>query len=403
MFRRLSSRFYHTSSYRPALGFDIGQHAIKAVLLENSHSDFLMREATQVPTPEEAIKEGVIVRKREVAALLQQIVRKMGTGLNRASVAIPLEHSLLRWIELPHMDPETLRAATRFEARKYLPYPMEKAAVQISATEADVNEEGRMQALLSAAPEEIVRSHAETLEWAGLEVVSAEPEAFALVRALSAADNRENRWGSFWHGQPIAYLHLGEEVSGLCIVQDSRVRFMRAVAWGGVRLTTALLQAEACTKAQAAAILRTDTTFVDDRGVCIWRDTSGRRTLESASAELERLGREIQRLLNYYRSLFPERSYEGLVQRIVLSGGTAGLKGLARYFTRSFQIDTVIGEPFQTLTQRLTREAPVPSGRQSTVYAVAVGLALAELSAQAEAQERDNRDSRELIWRREAA
>jgi type IV pilus assembly protein PilM len=403
VFHRPSSRFSHTSPYRPALGIDIGQHSIKAVLLENSPSGFVLREAVQIPTPEGALHEGVIVRKREVAALLQQTVRGFSLAPDSASIAIPLEHSLIRWIELPHMDREALRAATRFEARKYLPYPVEKAAVQISTVEEDVVEEGRMHALLSAAPEEIVRSHAETLEWAGLEVASVEPEAFALVRALRASDNRENRWGSFWHGQPTSYLHLGEEVSGLCIVQDSRVRFMRAVAWGGARLSAALAQADECTREQAIAILQTETTFVDDKGVCIWRDKNGRRTLENAASELERLGREIQRLLNYYRSLFPERSYEGLVQRIVLSGGTAGLKGLARYFTRAFQIDTIIGEPFQSLAHRLAQELPVPGGRHSAVYAVAVGLAQAELMTQIEAQERENRDARELIWRREAA
>jgi hypothetical protein len=60
-------------------------------------------------------------------------------------------------------------------------------------------------------------------------------------------------------------------------------------------------------------------TVVDEQGRIAWGGgNDGAARDEHAGAlvpELDRVCREIQRLLNYYRSLYPERSYEGILNR----------------------------------------------------------------------------------------
>ena len=79
---------------------------------------------------------------------------------------------------------------------------------------------------------------------------------------------------------------------------------------------------------------------------------------EAFTPELDRLRREIQRLLNYYRSLFPERSYEGILDKVVLCGGAAGLNGLADISPASLQVEISIQNPLQIVgVQGLTARA----------------------------------------------
>lgn len=397
MFQRIPK----SAAARLALGIDIGLYAIKAILLEETVEGLAVRHAARVMTPPNAVKDGIVVGRREVAARLRQIVRQSGCRIGAASLSIPTEQALVRWIDLPRMDHENLRAATRFEARKYLPYPVDHAEVEIVPMEqAGAEEEGRMRALLAAAPRAVVRSHAETLEMAGLEVASVELEPLALLRAQNAPHVQQ---GALWRGQPIAYVQLGEESSGMCVVQDMNLRFVRAISWGGVRLTQALVTALGCTAEEAQAIKEQDDATLDENGRFSWSEGEARRETDAMGAELERLHREIQRLLNYYRSLFPERSYEGILDRVILCGGTADLDGLARYFAKTLQVEVMVRNPFHSLASRLSSGGFKAIEGRGASFVVAIGLALGELQAAQRAERSRSRGSGEFIWRRKAA
>ncbi len=386
---------------RRALGVDIGQHAIKTVLLEGTNDGMAVRHAARVATPAGAVKNGVVQDKREVAACLRQIGRSFGCSLRSASLSVPTEQLLVRWVDLPRMNADALRAATPFEARKYLPYPVDKAEVVIVPMEqAGDGEDDRMRSLLAAAPRDVVRSRAEALEMAGLEVANVEMEPFTLLRALSPAGQQ----GALWRGQPLAYVQLGEESSGMCVVQDTNLRFVHSISWGSSRLTQALASALDVTPEEARAIKERDDAAIDADGIFSWTQEDGeRRETEVLLPELDRLRREILRLLNYYRSLFPERSYEGILDRVVLSGGTGDLNGLDRYFAHSLQVDVAVRNPFQSFASRLLSESFAAIDGRQTSFVVAVGLALGALQTEAHLERSSISRTREFVWRRKAA
>ena len=390
------------ASARLALGVDIGQHAIKTILLETHPEGAAVLHAARIPTPPGAVQGGKVLQRREVAACLRQLIRQAGYPVHTASLAIPTEQVLVRWIDLPRMDSASLHAATRFEARKYIPYPIDKAEVVIVPMEqADNGEEGRMRALLSAAPKEVVGSRAETLEMAGLEVATAEIEPIALLRAIHSQSGQN---GALWRGQPLACVHLGEESSGMFVVRDTSLRFVHAISWGSSRLTQALAGALGGTTEEIEAIKESESASLDEAGIFSYVDAAGkRRQTDVLVAELDRLRREIQRLLNYYRSLFPERSYEGILNRIVLCGGTANLNGFDRYFGNALQIEVRARNPFQSLASRLSPESFQTIKGQNGSFVVAIGLALGELQAVERSAAGGDQSSREFVWRRKVA
>ena len=385
-----------------SLGIDLGHHAIKAVLLERTAETIVIRYAGYVLMPAEALQKGVLVEQRAVAAQIRQIVRQCGHNARAASIAIPIEHLVVRLIDLPAMDDEALRAASRFEARKYLPYPVDKAEIVIIPVGQIVDSEGapRMQALLAAAPRNVVRSRAETLEMAGLEVAGIEIEPLTLMRTFRADSGPQN---TVWGGQPSVYVHLGQKSSGMCVVRGTRLLFVHAISWGSSRLTQALAAGIGCSLDEAREIEESPSAVISANGNFSWGDGEDRRETGSLMPEMERLGREMQRLLNYYRSLFPERSYEGILDRLIVSGGRANLKGLSHFFTELFQLEVETRNPFQSFETHLSLSGYTAISGRNQSFAVAIGLALGDLQRETCASLSQIGRPREYVWRRSAA
>ena len=273
-----------------ACGIDIGTHTIKLVALEQHEAGLAFRHAARVATPADTIQDDVIVKPRLLAACIQQMVHSAKLPLRSASFSIPVEQITVKWISLPRMSRSDLRAAAAFEATKFLPYPVENADLGIVASE-DVagDESGSTRALLVAAPRAVARTRAETLEMAGLSVVGAELESFAILRTLRESEGAPS---VLWRGQSVAYVQLGHRVSNLCVLQDTDLRFVRGIAWGGERLTQALALQIGCDTQAAQEIKERADSTIDENGVFYWNDTNNantRRQTEAFLPELDRL------------------------------------------------------------------------------------------------------------------
>lgn len=371
---------------------------MKAVLLEDSPEGVVVRGAERIRTPAGSVENGVVAGRKAMAAEIREVVRRCGGRVRAATIAVPTEHIIVRWVDLPLMDSASLRAATRFEARKYLPYPVDRADVQIVPMGDDaIVPDGRMRGLLVACPRDVVRSRAEALEAAGLEVAAAGIEPFAVLRSLGAASQRR---GVLWRGQPTAYVMLGEETSGIFVVQDGHLRFVRSISWGGARITNALAEKLGCSREEAEEIKERRSSAVEVDGTYTWEAGEERKATDALASELGRMRREIQRLLNYYRSLFPERSYEGLLNRVVLSGGPANLRGLDTYFSAALEIEVAVRSPFESVASRLSPRSFAAIGGYENSMAVALGLAMEGLTTRVRARRTDTGSGTEYVWRR---
>ena len=389
-----------TSIRQIACGIDIGAHAIKLVALEQCEAEIVFRHVAHSATPTDTVQDEVIVKPRVLADLIRKMVRESRLPIQAASVAIPVEHATLKWINLPRMSRIDMRAAASFEAAKFLPSAVENAEIGIVAADNGYDDSGKMSTLLVAAPRDAARTRAQTLEMAGLSVVGGELEWFALLRALRETEGAPN---VLWRGQSIAYVQLGHRVSSLCILQDTDIRFVRSIAWGGERLTQALAEQTGCDVMVAQQMKERTDSAIDESGVFHWQEGGNAQSSDALAQELDRLRREIQRLLNYYRSLFPEGSYEGILDKVVLCGGAAGLYGLADYFTRVLRMEISIQNPLHIVgVKGLPTEQRTDLSHAHSM-SVAIGSALGELEELKATGGKAQHGPTEFVWRRKAA
>jgi Tfp pilus assembly PilM family ATPase len=189
----------------------------------------------------------------------------------------------------------------------------------------------------------------------------------------------------------------------MCVVQGAQLRFVHAISWGSSRLTQTLADRQGCSLLEAQAILQRDDVAIAPHGNLAWGKAGARMETGALVPEFERLGREMHRLLNYYRSLFPERSYEGILDRLVLSGGPANLKGLDRFFAEIFQLDVTVRNPFQSLESRLSSGSFAAIEEHKNSFAMAIGVALGSLQRGVGHAKATCTSTREFVWRRAAS
>ena len=373
-------------------GIDIGAHTIKIALLEAGERGLMVRALERVPMPANAFDNGILVRRREVGTLLKQSARRMDPRVRRAAISVSNEQTTIRRVEIPTMEPDQLEAAAPFEVRKFISYPAEQA--EVGMAKIGQSEGETMSAYLVAAPRLVVQSYAAAAQQAGLHVVLIEAEPFALLRALHLPPCREQ---CFWYGQSLAYAHIGHSALAFCIAQGEQMHSARSISWGAERIVEVLAASLNSSAEEAKSLIEHSDTYLDERGILYWPGDSGRRETLALRPELERLRREIERIFNYFRSLYPERSYQGVLGKLMVSGGLSALRGLDSYLTHALQIEVCVPNPFEWTPA--ADPIAAKAAHYKAEFAIAVGLGSAVLDTEAQRMKM----SAGVWWRQQAA
>lgn len=358
-----------SSSYlnRHALGIDIGSSSIKAVEVENSPGGIAITSASCVATPEGAIRDGVVEDVPAIAGTIRQLTRRGRFSAVSANIGIGGSSVILRWIELPQIGEDDLQEAARLEARRYLPFSPDEAviyAVRLQDTQRDGAQRTRV--LLIAARRTMVESRAQALERAGLEPLAMDIEPFAIQRAFSASIGGA---GLFWRDQPVAFIVVGSSTINMHVAQEFELKFSRSIPFSGSKLAESIEQS-LCTFDS----LRADGEHGEGE------PQQAHAVEPEEGEELRRLTREIGRLLAYYQSLFPERSYEGLLDKVILTGGGAALKGIDAYLSENLGRKIELGNPFNQIPTKISAFEFESIRSQGPAYAAAMGLALRDVT-----------------------
>ena len=352
------------------VGIDIGTSNIKIVHAEMHKQQLRIPQVAICPTPKDAVKEGIIVNVPEVAAAIQFAMRSAGIKASNAVAAIAGPGVLVRHVQLPQMSASVLRKSIPFEATKFISASIEDSVIEFEILGAG-DEPGQMKVLLVAAPKQMVESRTAVLEEAGLEPLAIDVEAFATFRALIeyTTDKSSASAGT-------ALLDIGASHTEINLVHNGSLVLTRTVPIAGTSLTTAIKSAENCSDEEAEQ--RKYSLDLHDLIACP-PGTSTDQSLKVVQSLIDEVLREIRRSINYLQSQLPEGSTDTNIEKIILSGGTSRLKGLADYTNSRLGVEVRIGNPALYDLIQLSPEAAV-SEEDLPLFTVAFGLAVKELS-----------------------
>ena len=331
------------------VGLDIGSSCIKAVELTRDKFDFVISGYGQIEVPSENARQDAIA----------ELMRAAKFRSKRVATAVSGKHVIFRYVSMAEMAEDKLLPAVRLEADKYIPFDVAEVELdaQKLATTVDGAGKAEMKVLLVAAKKTVVADHARILTELGLQPVSVGVDGFALGNAWELGELVNP--GIQDAGRTVALVDIGAGKTSINILRDNVSYFAREVPMGGMELTNAIARRMGLDPTQAEQLKREPGDELAN-------------VQEACSQVLEDLGNEINLSFDFF-----ENQFDGDVQEVWLTGGTALLPFLEESFERIFEKRTKTWNPVEGLKVRAENVDVEALNQLAPQLAVALGLAAA--------------------------
>lgn len=371
-----------------AIGVEIGTSSIKVVVLKPG-SPPVLQHAVMVPTPIGSMRDGLVIEPQAVANELKRLLAQYRITTKYAVTAVPNQQAVTRNIMVPRMDAKELKEAIKWEAERYIPYPIDDVSLDFDVLD-DVpgaSDDGQMEVVIAAAPTEAIARQVEVLRLAGLEPTVIDLKSFSTLRALRGNLLGEHLTKStltgtnYTEGGEVALvMEIGASSSVISLVRGDRMLMARNINVAADDFTTALQKAFDLDFASAEEVkigYATATTPTEDEEDLLNFDMareqySPARVFEVVRPVLGELITEVRRSMEFYRV----QSGDIVIDRTFLAGGGAKLRGLAPAISDALGFRVEVASPWLTVQ---TDQASVDTGYLQTnapEFTVPLGLAL---------------------------
>jgi type IV pilus assembly protein PilM len=347
------------------LGVDVGTYAVKLVLFKAEAGKNTLKMWGHVPidaAPEASPDE----RKQATINALKAFLIQKGVQVKNAATAVSGNAVIVRYVKFPLLTKQELRATLATEAEPFIPFDINEVQLSFHIL-AEMMEEGqrKMETVLVAAKKDLIQARVEILEAAGLKPTVIDVDSFAMENVFESTTEAQDRVGS------ALYLNIGHTVTNLSIIEQGITRVVRDVFISGSTFTKAVMKALQYEYAKAEEVKKAYGLMIDPEEKEKALQEGNRDALgvsQAIAGVLKDLVAEIHRSVDFFLSQGPERS----IGRIVLSGGSAKMKNLARFLTGELKVPVTVLDPFSFLGEA---PADLPDELRSAM-GIAAGLAL---------------------------
>lgn len=341
-------------------GIDFGTSAIKIVelIVKNQKVHLVNYGWTELGfSSDKSIKDLKIFSfDDKLKFSLQKLVDRLKLKSNSSYISMPGFSGLVTLLEFPEMKKEDLEKAIQFEAHKYVPTTLSEVTLGweiVAKTDGDSilakkDAEKKIQVLLVAAPKKEVARYENIVKSTKIEIKAIELETFSLVRSLVGDDT-----GNF------LIIDIGARATNLILVEKGIIKVNRNVNVGGIEMTNTIAESMNISVQRAEAFKKEDKDLLNSKESSIIIPT------------LEFIVNEGMRIISAYK----EKNKGMRLDGVILSGGSAKMKGIEEYFSKTLNINAVTGNPWKKVVVNEKISAIVDK-KLGTSYSVALGLAL---------------------------
>jgi type IV pilus assembly protein PilM len=339
-----------------AFGLDISDLSLKVVKLKKTKKGLLVSSFGTLPLKEGIIKKGEVSDKKALAQSIKKLFYRAKIKTKYVVASLPEEKSFLEVIQMPKLSEEELKKAVFFEAENYIPFSVTDVYLDSQFIRPVFDHLDHSDVLLAALPKKIVNPYVDALKMAGLFPLALEIESQATSRALIKGE---------FTNRPLLIIDLGATRTSFIIFSGYSLRFTSSIPVSSMGFTKLI-----------SKVLKIDISQAESLKVnygLLGRSKKGKAIFEALIPGLTDLMEQIKKHLDYYQThahhehLPPDG--KGLVEKIILCGGGANLKGLVKFLSQEFNLSVVKGNPLVNLGQ--SREIKDPLS-----YTTAIGLAL---------------------------
>ncbi len=374
------------------LGIDIGTDSIKLVELESVAGRPRLVTYGMVEIESSIAGSGdspdAAVDNQKIAETLAALLKKTGARSRSAVAALPNFSVFSSVISLPKLGDKQLAEAVQWEAKKFVPMPIENVvldwkilneetreagagdlsgqekaaqeAQKLTVAQADQNSnlakcKTIAQILLTAAPRHLVERYVAVFKLAGISLLSLETESFALARCLVG-----NEAGA------ILIADVGALTTDVTVVKKGVPVFSRSINVGGGTVTRAIADSMGIATERAEQFKR-------DTGMARSSSAAG-----AASGVAKVIQQSFSPVISEMKYTLEREQHAGApIEKILLTGGSAFLSSLDSHISESLGVKVFIANPWARVSY--PKDLGGVLDQIAPRMGVAVGLAMREI------------------------
>lgn len=357
-----------------ALGLEVGAANLK--LVEFVGSPPTLRAFASRPTPQGLVVEGVVTDPAALAQEIRDLMAEARTRKRYVVTAVPNPGVILRTIQVPKMPPKEMEEAVRWEAERYIPFPIDEVVLDFAPLTplSEVREGEQVQVMVAAARQEAVAGVLEALKGAGLVPVVLDVKPFAGLYPLEEELSKDPE-------RVAVALEIGADTTSLVLTRGDQPQAVRVLTTPSSKdFTEAIGRAFGLDFLTAEEVKRTyglATIPTEDEELLLDFNAERERyspaqIYDAIRPVLVELTQEIRRSLEFFRvqlgDLQPEVGY--------LYGGGSRLRGLATLLTDTLGVNFTLPNPWAGIQVDPRRFDLEKLQELSPEFMVPVGLAL---------------------------
>ncbi len=354
------------------LGVDIGGSSIKMVELANNNGRAQLVTYGFLERSLAGSNAKLIDQPDKTAELLRRVAEKSRVVTKRAITALPAPAVFNAIISLPEIlrkdlaSTKKVTAAVEWEAKKVLPLPLEEMILDwkvlgsesvLGSGKSGDEKIKNLQVLLTGAAKEVVQKYIEIFKKAGLNLISLETESFALARSMVGKDK-----------STVLLVDIGAVNTDISVIENAMPLLNRSVSVGGLEITNGIAKILNISAEQAEQFKRDLENNTQNLG-------QGDVLPDVVKRPMQAILNEVQYTMNFYLEQPDNKNKK--FERIILSGGTANLFNLPKYFTDALNIRTFIGNPWARVIYPEELQPVLES--VGSRLATAIGLAMRDI------------------------
>lgn len=335
------------------LGIDIGISSIKIVELarwggrvELKNYGYLGVSPFKEESFQKISEDTFLLSTPQIVRVIKSILISADIKTREAVFTIPDFSTFFTTFDLPPMTEDELKEAINFEARQHIPIPISEVILDWFLVEGKPGKkESNLRVLLVAVPNDLIGRYQQIAKESGLELRYLEAEAFSLARALTEQEK-----------ELICILDIGAQSTTINMVEAGVLKLSHSFDVSGNDFTSALKKSM-------------NTTF---EKADFLKNKYGLESLEVKEILSPLINIIIIEIEKIFKDFYFARGQE--IKKIILSGGTSSLPGLANYLSSYFKKETFVANPFLNLVYPPVLEKKLE--KMGPSFTIAVGAAL---------------------------
>lgn len=330
---------------------DIGTNAVRVVHLKGGEKRaWSLQHVAYVPIDNKlSVSDSAEARKK----LGEQIMTAVGQGgikIKDVVIGLPSSKTFTTVVDVPEGTKAELEATMKYQVEQYIPTAADDSKVDWALLGPSLRSPNQQEVLISSVAKSYSEDRLEFIESLGFNVVAAEPDAIAMVRALTPVG----------HKGALFEMDMSENSTDIAVLYDDVPRLIRTIPTGVGSLARAVAQNLNVQEDQARQ-------FILKFGLA--PDRLEGQVLRALENTLDMFASELTKSIKFFETRYPNVP----MNNISLSGLGSSIPQLDQYLSGKLGKNVTLGNPWQDVSmssaQREQLSLVMPE------FATAIGLA----------------------------